>query len=84
MVVQNEMYLNEMNDRITEMVIYEMPTDPDNSIDLYEYRCLTPILVKTEDLDAIVSPDTASTRNTFEIKKSKKEDLPTSVVRLIY
>jgi len=53
MVVQNEMLLSEMNDRINEMVIYEEPTDPDNSID--QYRCPTPPLPETEELDAIVS-----------------------------
>jgi len=46
-VVQNQMLLSEMNDRINEMVIYEEPTDPDNSIDLHEYRCPTPPLAET-------------------------------------
>jgi len=55
MVFQGEMLLSEMNDRITEMVNYEEPTDPDNSIDLYEYRRLMPPLAETEELDAIVS-----------------------------
>jgi len=87
MVVQTEMLLSEMNDRINEIVIYEEPTDPDNSIDLHEYRCPTPPLVETEDFDAIVSWDTASTRkpkHTFEIKRSKREDLSTRTVSLIY
>jgi len=87
MVVQNEMLLNEMNDRINEMVIYEEPTDPDNSIDLYEYRCPTPPLAETEELDAIVSLDTATTKknkHTFEIKGRKKEEIPTETVRSIY
>ena len=87
MVVQNQMLLSEMNDRINEMVIYEEPTDPDNSIDLYEYRCRTPPLAETEELDALVSLDTSATRkpkHTFEIKKSKREDLPTITVRFIY
>jgi hypothetical protein len=87
MVVQNEMLLNEMNDRINEMVIYEEPTDPDNSIDLYEYRCPTPPLAETEKLDAIASLNTASTRkpkHTIEIKRSKKEELPTRTVSLNY
>ncbi len=53
MVVQNEMLLNEMNDRINEMVVYEEPTDPDNSIDLYEYRCPTPPLAETEYFDCL-------------------------------
>jgi len=86
MVVQNEMLLNEMNDRINEMVIYEEPTDPDNSIDLHEYRCPTPPLAETEDFDAIVSLDTASIKkpkHTFEIKRSKKEDLSTRTVSFI-
>jgi len=86
MVVQNEMLLSEMNDRINEMVIYEEPTDPDNSIDLYENRCPTPPLVETEDFDTIVSWDTASTRkpkHTFEIKISKKEDVLIRTVSLI-
>ncbi len=80
------MLLSEMNDRINEMVIYEEPTDPDNSIDLYEYRCPIPLLAETEELDALVSLDTASTRkpqHTFEIKRSKV-DLPTRIVRFIY
>jgi len=87
MVVQNEMLLSEMNDRINEMVIYEEPTDPDNSIDLYEYRCRTPPLAETEELDAIVSLDTTSTRkskHTFEIKRSKRVDLPSRTVSLFY
>jgi hypothetical protein len=87
MVVQNEMLLSEMNDRINEMVIYEEPTDPDNSIDLYEYRCPTPPIAETEEFDPIVSLDTVSARkpeHTFEIKRSKKEDLSTRTVRLIY
>jgi hypothetical protein len=87
MVVQNQMLLSEMNDRINEMIIYEEPTDPDNSIDLYEYRRPTPPLAETEELDAIVSLDTATTRkpkHTFEIKSSKREDLPTIRVRFIY
>ncbi len=86
MVVQNEMLLSEMNDRINEMVIYEEPTDSDNSIDLYEYRCRTPPIAETGKLDPIVSLDTASTgkpKHTFEIKRSKV-DLPTRIVRLIY
>jgi len=86
MVAQNEMLLSEMNDRINEMVIYEEPTDPDNSIDLYEYRCRTPPLAETEELDAIVSLDTASTKkskHTFQIERSKKEDLSTSTVSFI-
>jgi hypothetical protein len=86
MVVQNEMLLNEMNDRINEMVVYEEPTDPDNSIDLYEYRCPTPPLAETEYFDAIVSLDTASIKwhkHTFEIKRSKKEDLSTRTVSFI-
>jgi len=87
MVFQGEMLLSEMNDRITEMVNYEEPTDPDNSIDLYEYRRLMPPLAETEELDAIVSLDTASTRmpeHTFEIKRNNTGDLPTRTVRLIY
>jgi len=67
MVVQNEMLMSEMNDRINEMVIYEEPTDPDNSVDLSEYRCRTPTLADTEDFDAIVSLDPS----TFEIKRSR-------------
>ncbi len=35
-VVQNEMLLSEMNDRINEMVIYEEPTDPDNIAGIYQ------------------------------------------------
>jgi len=50
MVVQNEMLLSEMNDRINEMVIYEEPTDPCNSIDLYEYRCRTPPQERSKSL----------------------------------
>jgi len=87
MVVQNQMLLSEMNDRINEMVIYEEPTDPDNSIDLYEYRCSTPPLAEIEEVDAIVSLDTSTTRkpkHTFEIKRSKKEDLLTITVRFVY
>ncbi len=86
MVVQNEMLLSEMNDRINEMVIYEEPTDPDNSIDLYEFRCPTPPLADTEKLDAIVSLNTAKARkpkHTFEIKRSKKKNFPTRTVSLI-
>jgi hypothetical protein len=85
-VVQTEMLLSEMNDRINEMVIYEEPTDSDNSIELYEKRCPTPPLVETEKLDAIVSLDTVSIKkpkHTFEIKRSKREDLLTRIVRLI-
>ncbi len=82
------MLLSEMNDRINEMVIYEEPTAPDNSIDLFENRCPTPPLAETEELDAIVSLDTATTKNlkhTFEIKRNKKkEDFPTRIVILIY
>ncbi len=87
MVVQNEMLLSEMNDCINEMVVYEEPPDPDNSIDLYEFRCPTPPLAETEELDAIVSLETAKTRkpkHTFDIKRSKREDLPTRTVNLIY
>jgi len=87
MVVQNEMLLSEMNDRINEMVIYEEPTDPDNSIDLYEYRCRTPSLAETEDFDAIVSLDTASTekpKHTFEVKRSKMEEVPTRIVKFSF
>ena len=87
MVVQNEMFLCEMNDRINEMVIYKEPTGLDNSIDLYEYRCPTPPLADIEELDAIVSLDTASTKqpkHTFEIKKSKMQDLSTRTVSFIY
>jgi len=87
MVVQNEMLLSEMNDRINEMFIYEEPTDPNNSIDLYEHRCPTPPLAETEEVDALVSLDTATTRkpkHNFEIKRSKREDLPTITVRFIY
>jgi len=86
MVVQNEMLLSEMNDRINEMVIYEESTDTDNSIDLYEFRCPTPPLADTEKLDAIVTLNTASTRkpkHTFEIKRSKREDVPTITVSFI-
>jgi len=78
MVVQNEMLMSEMNDRIHEMVIYEEPTDPDSSIDLYEYRCRTPSLAETEDFDAIVSLDPS----TFEVKRSKMEELTTRIVKL--
>jgi hypothetical protein len=87
MVVQNEMLLSEMNDRIHEMVIYKEPTDPGNSIDLYEYRCRTPPLTETKELDAIVNLDTPSARKpdyTFEIERSKKEEILTKTVRLIY
>jgi len=86
MVVQNEMLLSEMNDRINEMVIYEEPTDPDNSIDLYENRCPTPPLAETKYFDAIVSLDTATTRklkHTFEIKRSKIKAIPTRTVSFI-
>jgi len=87
MVVQNEMLLSEMNDRINEMVIYEEPTDTDNSIDLYEFRCPTPPLAETEGFDAIVSLDITSTRkpkHTFEIKRSKRKDVPTITVSFFY
>jgi hypothetical protein len=83
MIVQNEMLMSEMHDRINEMVIYEEPTDPKNSIDLYEYRCLA----KTEELDAIVGLETVSTKppkHTFEIKRSKREAFITRTVTLIY
>jgi len=86
-VVQNEMLLSEMNDRINEMVIYEEPTDPDNSIDLYENRYSTPILEDTEKLDAIVSLDTALTikpKHTFEIKRTDTEYFPTRTVGFTY
>jgi len=87
MVVQNEMLLSEMNDRINEMVIYEEPTDPDNSIDLFENRCPTPLLADTEKLDAIVSLDTASIikpKHTFKIKRTDTEYFPTRTVGFIY
>ncbi len=77
-VVQNEMLLSEMNDRINEMVIYEEPTDPDNSIDL---------LADTEKLDATVSLDTALTikpKHTFEIKRTDTEYFPTRTVGFTY
>jgi len=80
------MLLSEMNDRINEMVIYEEPTDPDNSIDVYEYRCQTPPLAEIEELDAIVRLDTATTRklkHTFEIKRSKRKAILTRTVSFI-
>jgi len=83
MVVQNEMLLSDMNDRLNEMVIYEEPTDPDNSIDLYEYRCRTPQQPDTKKLDALVGLEIASTNKpkyTFEIEKAYTEDFTTRTV----
>ncbi len=82
LVVQNEMLLSEMNDRINEMVIYEEPTDPDNSIDLYEYRCRTPLQPDSK-IDAFVGSEKTSTqvpKYKFQIEKTYMEDFTTRTV----
>ncbi len=57
-MIVREMLLSEMNDRINAMVFCKEPTDPGNSIGLYEYTRPTSSQPETENLDAIVSMET--------------------------